>query len=40
MCLWRRLVDKEGGARMSKLGEAVFWLILLALLLKLLSVNL
>lgn len=40
MCMWRRLVDQEGGGRMSKLGEQVFWLVLLALLLKLLTVNL
>lgn len=38
--IWRRLVDMEGGTGMSRLGDQVFWLILLVLLLKLLSVDL
>jgi hypothetical protein len=33
------LLNGKGGGRMSNLGEKVFWIILLALVLKLLSLN-
>jgi hypothetical protein len=36
---WRRLVE-EGGVHMSKLDDRIFWIIILALVLKLLSLHL
>lgn len=40
MYWWRHLVERKGGAGMSNMEERIFWIIFLALLLKLLSPSL